>query len=101
MRAIFICHGQSTGNAGIPCNDLALLELTELGWRQSREVAASWIERPYLMVTSALPSHPAHLHRHHRAVPGCAGGGVADPGVYLPPTQSLEWNPQLRTDALP
>ncbi len=31
MRAIFIRHRQSTGNAGIPCNDLALLELTELG----------------------------------------------------------------------
>jgi len=41
MRAIFIRHGQSTGNAGIPCHDLALLELTELGWQQSREVAAS------------------------------------------------------------
>jgi broad specificity phosphatase PhoE len=46
MRSIFIRHGQSTGNAGIPCHDLALLELTELGWRQSREVAESWTERP-------------------------------------------------------
>ncbi len=44
MRAIFIRHGQSTGNAGIPCHDLALLELTEQGWQQSREVAANWIE---------------------------------------------------------
>jgi len=52
MRAIFIRHGQSTGNAGIPCHDLALLELTELGWRQSREVAASWTEAPDLIVTS-------------------------------------------------
>lgn len=52
MRAIFIRHGQSTGNAGIPCHDLALLELTELGWRQSREVAASWTETPDLIVTS-------------------------------------------------
>jgi len=52
MRAIFIRHGQSTGNAGIPCHDLALLELTELGWQQSREVAASWTETPDLIVTS-------------------------------------------------
>jgi broad specificity phosphatase PhoE len=52
MRATFIRHGQSTGNAGIPCHDLALLELTELGWRQSREVAASWTETPDLIVTS-------------------------------------------------
>ena len=52
MRAIFIRHGQSTGNAGIPCHDLALLELTELGWRQSREVAERWTETPNLIVTS-------------------------------------------------
>jgi broad specificity phosphatase PhoE len=52
MRAIFIRHGQSTGNAGIPCNDLSLLELTELGWRQSWEVAANWTETPDLIVTS-------------------------------------------------
>ena len=52
MRAIFIRHGQSTGNAGIPAHDLALLELTELGWRQSREVAAGWTKMPTLIVTS-------------------------------------------------
>ena len=53
MRAIFIRHGQSTGNAGIPAHDLALLELTGLGWGQSREVAASWTEVPSLIVTSS------------------------------------------------
>jgi probable phosphoglycerate mutase len=52
MRAIFIRHGQSTGNAGIPCHDLALLKLTELGWQQAREVAASWTEIPSRIVTS-------------------------------------------------
>jgi NAD(P)-dependent dehydrogenase (short-subunit alcohol dehydrogenase family)/broad specificity phosphatase PhoE len=52
MRAIFIRHGQSTGNVGIPANDLSLLELTDLGWRESREVAASWTEIPSLIVTS-------------------------------------------------
>ena len=52
MRTVFIRHGQSTGNAGIPAYDLALLELTELGWRQSREVAAEWTETPSLIVTS-------------------------------------------------
>jgi probable phosphoglycerate mutase len=52
MQAIFIRHGQSTGNAGIPCHDLALLELTELGRKQAREVAASWTETPSLIVTS-------------------------------------------------
>jgi broad specificity phosphatase PhoE len=52
MKAIFIRHGQSTGNAGIPCHDLALLELTETGWQQAREIAANWIETPGLIVTS-------------------------------------------------
>ena len=52
MRAIFIRHGESTGNAGISCYDLALLELTELGWQQAKEVAASWTETPSLIVTS-------------------------------------------------
>ncbi len=52
MRAIFIRHGQSTGNAGIPCHDLSGIELTELGRRQSREVTASWAEAPELIVTS-------------------------------------------------
>jgi broad specificity phosphatase PhoE len=52
MRATFIRHGESTGNAGIPCNDLALLELTEKGWRQAREVAATWTSTPDLIVTS-------------------------------------------------
>ncbi|MDW5266944.1 MULTISPECIES: phosphoglycerate mutase family protein [Acidobacteriaceae] len=47
-----IRHGQTTGNAGSPCDDLALLELTELGWEQAREVAARWTEVPGLIVTS-------------------------------------------------
>lgn len=52
MRAVFIRHGQSTGNAGIPCHDLASIELTELGWRQAREVARAWTQVPSLIVTS-------------------------------------------------
>lgn len=52
MRAVFIRHGQSTGNAGVPCHDLASIELTELGWRQAREVARAWTEAPTLIVTS-------------------------------------------------
>ena len=52
MRAVFIRHGQSTGNAGVPCHELASIELTELGWRQAREVARAWTETPSLIVTS-------------------------------------------------
>lgn len=52
MRAIFIRHGQSTGNAGMPCHDLTTIELTEKGWNQARQVATDWIETPSLIVTS-------------------------------------------------
>ena len=52
MRAIFVRHGQSTGNAGVPCHDLSLLELTELGRKQALQVAKSWTEPPSLIVTS-------------------------------------------------
>jgi len=52
MRAVFIRHGQSTGNAGVPCHDLSTIELTELGWRQAREGARGWTEAPTLIVTS-------------------------------------------------
>lgn len=52
MRAVFLRHEQSTGNAGIPCHNLLLIELTEKGHRQAREVAAAWTEAPSLIVTS-------------------------------------------------
>lgn len=52
MRAIFIRHGESTGNAGMPCRDLATIELTERGQEQARAVAASWTQAPALIVTS-------------------------------------------------
>ncbi|KQN86862.1 phosphoglycerate mutase [Sphingomonas sp. Leaf67] len=50
--AIFVRHGQSTGNAGLPCHDLAEIELTELGYQQARVLAASWTDAPSLIVTS-------------------------------------------------
>lgn len=52
MKAIFIRHGQSTGNAGVPCNDLSSIELTELGWSQAQHAARNWEECPALIVTS-------------------------------------------------
>lgn len=52
MRAIFIRHGESTGNAGVPCPDLATIELTERGHEQARAAAASWTQAPALIVTS-------------------------------------------------
>jgi len=52
VRATLIRHGQSTGNAGVPCHDLALIELTGLGHEQAQAIAADWKEEPVLIVTS-------------------------------------------------
>jgi broad specificity phosphatase PhoE len=52
MRAVFNRHGHSTANAGVPSDDLALIELTELGWLQAADVAVAWTERPSLIVIS-------------------------------------------------
>jgi broad specificity phosphatase PhoE len=52
ITATFVRHGQSTGNAGFPCHDLAEIELTELGHEQARRLAASWTDVPSLIVTS-------------------------------------------------
>ena len=52
MRVIFIRHGESTGNAGVPCHDLATIELTERGHEQARAVAAGGTQAPAFIVTS-------------------------------------------------
>jgi len=52
VRVIFIRHGESTTNAGAVCEDVALVELTERGWQQARDLAAGWTETPDLIVTS-------------------------------------------------
>ena len=52
VRAVFVRHGQSTGNVGVPAEDLALIELTDVGRTQAQAVADGWSERPDLIVTS-------------------------------------------------
>jgi broad specificity phosphatase PhoE len=52
ITAVFIRHGESTANAGAVCDDIALVELTEGGLRQARDLAAQWAEAPDLIVTS-------------------------------------------------
>jgi probable phosphoglycerate mutase len=99
MRAIFIRHGQSTGNAGIPCEDLALLKLTEQGCQQSRDVAVSWTERPDLIVTSP------YLRAQQTAVPTIERFPDAPVEVwpiqeftYLQPSR---WNGTLSSERMP
>jgi len=52
MKLIFVRHGESTGNAGLPSFDLARIALTELGHIQARAVAEGWQVPPDLIATS-------------------------------------------------
>src|SRR3546814_12482428 len=99
MRAIFIRHGENTGNAGVPCHDLGAIELTELGQEQAREVAASWTQAPALIVTSP------YTRTRQTAAPTIA----RFPGVpvevwpiegftYLQPAR---WNGKRRAEGMP
>ena len=63
MRVTFIRHGLSTGNIGIPCDDLSRVELTERGWQQAREVSDAWHGAPSLIVSSP------YLRTHQTAQP--------------------------------
>ena len=99
MRAVFIRHGQSTGNAGIPSDDLSAIQLTELGRQQAREVAASWRERPTLIVTSP------YVRAQHTAEPTRARFPNVPVEVwpiheftYLDP---VRWNGTLSTERRP
>lgn len=52
MRATFIRHAESFGNAGAVTSDVARISLTETGQEQSRTLAALWNESPSLIVFS-------------------------------------------------
>jgi broad specificity phosphatase PhoE len=99
VRAIFIRHGQSTGNAGIPCDDLALLELTDLGWEQAREVASKWTEVPDLIIISpylrAQQTAAATIERFH-GVP--VEVWPIQEFTYLQPSR---WNGTLSDERMP
>jgi probable phosphoglycerate mutase len=52
VRVLLIRHGQSESNAGMPSSVPSSSPLTELGRRQAERVAASFAERPSLIVSS-------------------------------------------------
>jgi broad specificity phosphatase PhoE len=101
MRAIFIRHGESTGNAGVPCHDLATIELTERGQEQARAVAASWTEAPALIVTSPYTRTRQTAAPTIARFPGVPVEDVADRRVHLSATGALERHAQRRADAAP
>ena len=65
MRATFVRHGQSTGNAGLPTPDLVAMPLTPLGASQARGVACSWRREPTHIVSSPF------LRARQTAAPTC------------------------------
>src|SRR3546814_19643045 len=99
MRAIFIRHGENTGNAGVPCHDLATIALTERGHEQARAVAASWTQAPALIATS-----PYTRTRQPAAPPTARFPGVpverwpSDGFTYFPPAR---WNGPRRPHRTP
>jgi len=73
MRATFIRHGQSTGNAGIPCHDLATIELTEKG-SGSGATGCGELDRSTVANRDfAVPSYPADSRPDDQAFPQRAG----------------------------
>lgn len=99
MRAIFVRHGESTGNAGVPCHDLAKLELTEKGREQARLLAEEWTAAPDLIVVSPyLRTHQTAQPTRDRfpAVP--VQQWPIEEFTYLEPSR---WNGTARSERLP
>ena len=99
MRAVFVRHSQSTGNAGIPSPDLAAIDLTELGHDQARDIAVAWLEPPTLIIVSP------YLRTQQTAAPTIARFSSAPVEVwpveeftYLQPQR---WNGTRSVDRLP
>ena len=99
QRVVFIRHGQSTGNAGVPSPDLATIALTDLGWQQAHTVAAGWAEAPTLLVISP------YLRTQQTAAPTIAR--FPDVPVAVWPVeeftylQPVRWNGTLAAERAP
>jgi probable phosphoglycerate mutase len=99
MRAIFIRHGESTGNAGIPSHNLSQISLTDRGLAQASKVAEQWVERPGLIGISP------YLRTHLTAKPTIQR--FPDVPVEVLPMQEFtylepsRWNGTSRIERLP
>jgi broad specificity phosphatase PhoE len=63
VKVVFVRHGESTGNAGVPSFDLSQLELTDIGRGQAERTAANWQQTPTLIAMSP------YLRTHLTAAP--------------------------------
>ncbi|RZL62866.1 MAG: histidine phosphatase family protein [Variovorax sp.] len=99
MKVIFVRHGESTGNAGVPSFDLSKLELTATGHAQAEQVAAHWDGPPSLVAMSP------YLRTHLTAQPTIARFPRVPVEIlpmeeftYLEPSR---WNGTSRQERLP
>jgi probable phosphoglycerate mutase len=99
MKVVFVRHGESTGNAGVPSFDLSKLELTAEGHAQAERAAASWQEQPTLIAMSP------YLRTYLTAQPTIAR--FPDVPVAVLPMEEFtylepkRWNGTLRQDRIP
>jgi broad specificity phosphatase PhoE len=99
MRIVFIRHGESTGNAGMPTADPATIELTPTGQAQAARTAASWERAPTLIACSpylrtrqtARPTIDRFPRVPVRILP-------MEEFTYLDP---VRWNGTARSERLP
>jgi broad specificity phosphatase PhoE len=99
VRAIFIRHGESTGNLDIPASDLSQIALTERGHAQAVALAEAWTDRPGLIALSP------YLRTHLTAEPTIQR--FPDVPVEVLPMQEFtylepsRWNGTSRNQRLP
>lgn len=99
MRVVFIRHGESTGNIGVPSFDLSKVELTALGHDQAARTGAAWDQAPKLIAMSpylrtqltAQPTIDRFPHVSVEVLP-------MEEFTYLEPSR---WNGTSRTERLP
>lgn len=90
MHVTFVRHGESTGNAGVPCFDLSKLELTALGYAQAAQVAQDWQQAPALVALSPyLRTHQTALATIERF--------PSVPTRVLPMEEFTYWSPAAGT----
>jgi broad specificity phosphatase PhoE len=63
VKVVFVRHGESTGNAGVPSFDLSQLELTDIGREQAERTAVNWQQAPTMIAMSP------YLRTHLTAAP--------------------------------
>lgn len=99
MRVIFIRHGESTANIGIPTDDMSKIGLTALGQVQATAIADHWTSTPTLIATSAF------LRTHQTALPTMAR--FPDVAVEILPMEEFtylepsRWCNSTREERLP